>query len=70
MSISLIDELIGQIEIFDALELEAARDYGIMERELVNSELKKTLRGIRLDEERHSRVCQEIIEFLKNRPAA
>ncbi len=70
MSISLIDELIGQIEIFDALELEAARDYGIMERELVNSELKETLRGIRLDEERHSRVCQEIIEFLKNRPAA
>ncbi len=70
MSISLVDELIGQIEIFDALELEAARDYGIMERELVNSELKETLRGIRLDEERHSIACREIIEFLKNRPTA
>ena len=70
MSISLVNELISQIEIFDALELQAARDYGIMEQELINPELKDTLKRIRLDEERHSRVCREIIEFLTNRPAA
>ena len=69
MSISLVNELISHIEIFDALELQAARDYGIMEQELINPELKDTLKRIRLDEERHSRACREIIEFLKNRTA-
>ena len=70
MSISLVNELISQIEIFDALELQAARDYWVMEQELINPELKDTLKRIRLDEERHSRTCREIIEFLKNRTAS
>lgn len=70
MSFSLIDELIGQIEIFDALELEAAHDYGVMEQELVNQELRETLKKIIIDEQYHSKMCREIIESLKNRPSA
>jgi rubrerythrin len=67
MTSSLIDNLIGQIEIFDALELKAVEDYTVIEKELTNSEFKDIVGQIRDDEIRHSKICREIIEFLKNR---
>lgn len=67
MTSRLIDNLIGQIEIFDSLELKAVADYTIIENELTNLEFKSTIGGIRLDEMYHSRMCREIIEFLKNK---
>lgn len=63
----MIEDLIGQIEIFNALELKAVTDYTVIEKELVNSEFKKTIGQIRDDEIYHSKICLEIIEFLGNR---
>jgi len=59
------DALIGQIEIFEALELAAERDYEIIEKGLINPELKKTIGAIRADEMRHAEICQNIIDFLR-----
>jgi rubrerythrin len=59
------DSLAAQIEIFKALELAAARDYGIIEQELINLRFKKTMGAIRDDEMSHATLCQEIIDFLK-----
>lgn len=67
MTSRLIDSLIGQIEIFDSLELKAVADYTVIERELLNATFKETIRGIRMDEMYHSKMCREIIDFLKNR---
>ena len=68
MTARLIDDLIGQIEIFDSLELQAVDDYTVIVRELTNQELKETIEGIRDDEKRHSEICRSIIAFLRNRP--
>lgn len=59
------DSLAGQIEIFKALELAAARDYETIEKELINLEFKKTIEAVRIDEMRHAKLCQAIIDFLK-----
>lgn len=65
MTSPLRDALIGQIEIFEALELAAERDYEIIEKELFNLEFKKTIGAIRADEMRHAEICQNIIDFLR-----
>lgn len=65
MTSPLRDALIGQIEIFEALELAAERDYEIIEKELFNLEFKKTIGAIRADEMHHAEICQAIIDFLK-----
>lgn len=67
MTSRLIDSLIGQIEIFDSLELKAVADYTVMELELTNAKFKETIGSIRIDEIFHSKMCREIIEFLKNK---
>ena len=59
------DALIGQIEIFEAIELAAERDYETIENGLISPELKKTIGAVRADEMRHAEICQNIIEFLK-----
>ena len=69
MTSRLVDSLIGQIEIFDSLELKAVEYYAVMERELTNQKFREIIGRIRVDETYHSKMCQEIIEFLKNRPA-
>lgn len=66
MTSLLLDDLIAQIEIFNALELEAVHDYSIMEQELANPELRDTISRIRTDEQYHSKMCLEIIDFLKD----
>lgn len=63
----LIDDLIGQIEIFDSLELKAVEDYTVIEKELTNPKFKEVIGQIRVDEIYHSKLCREIIEFLNNR---
>ena len=68
MTSLLVDNLIGQIEIFDSLELQAVNEYTVMERELTNKKFVQIIGRIRLDEMYHSKICQEIIEFLRNRP--
>ena len=65
MTSLLLDDLIAQIEIFDALELEAVHDYSSMEQELTNPELRETIGRIRVDEQYHSKMCREVIDFLK-----
>lgn len=67
MTSRLIDNLIGQIDIFDSLELKAVEDYTVMERELTNQKFKEIIGQIRIDEMYHSKMCREIIEFLNNR---
>jgi len=67
MTSRLIDNLIGQIEIFDSLELKAVEDYTVIEKELTNHEFKEIIGQIRIDEMYHSKICREIIEFLNNR---
>lgn len=58
------DDLIAQIEVFDSLELEAAREYGIMENELTNPGFKELVGKIRIDELYHSKMCREVIDYL------
>ena len=70
MTPRLTDDLIGQIEIFDALELKAAEEYAVMENELANAEFKEIIGRIRVEELYHSKLCKEIITFLKNRAIA
>lgn len=65
----LIDNLIGQVEIFDSLELKAVEDYTVIEKELKNQEFKDIVGQIKVDEMYHSKMCREVIDFLKNRPA-
>ena len=65
MTPNLIDGLIAQIEIFDSLELKAVEDYTILEKELTGSTFKDTIDRIRVDEIYHSKICREIIDFLK-----
>ncbi len=66
----LIDNLIGQIEIFDALELQAAGDYADIVRDLNNEKFRDIIDHIRIDELYHSKMCREIIDFLNQRPTA
>lgn len=65
MTSLLQDSLTGQIEIFEALEMVAANDYGVIERELINPRFKKIIGAIRIEEIHHAKLCREIIEFLK-----
>ena len=37
----------------------------VIEKELLNPRFKKIIGAIRIDEIRHAKLCQEIIEFLK-----
>ncbi|MDO8492211.1 MAG: hypothetical protein Q7S34_01040 [bacterium] len=62
---NLRDNLIGQIEIFESLELKSERDYVLLEKELTNPEFKKIVGQIRFDEINHAKLCREIIEFLE-----
>lgn len=66
MTLHLRDALIGQIEIFEALECAAEQDYGRIVKELSYFEFKKTIEAIRLDEVEHAQICREIIKFLRN----
>lgn len=66
MTSPLRDALIGQIEIFEALERAAEQDYGRIVKDLSHFEFKKTIEAIRLDEIEHAQICVEIIEFLRN----
>ena len=70
MTSLIIDDLIGQMEIFDSLELQAAEDYALIENELTNPEMKEIVGQIRVDERYHSKMCREIIDALKNRIVA
>jgi rubrerythrin len=65
MTSPLRDGLIGQIEIFKALELAAAQDYETIEKGLINLKFRKTIEAVRADEMSHARICQEIVDFLK-----
>lgn len=68
MTLHMRDALIGQIEIFEALERAAEQDYGRIVQDLSPFEFKKTIETIRLDEVEHAQICLEIIEFLRNAP--
>lgn len=61
------NDLLGQIEVFDSLELQAAEDYAVIEKELTNPEFKEIVDHIRVEELGHSNLCREILAFLRNR---